>query len=81
MSRYLYEHRYLAHFHFDDLPRGEYFEMVRSRTPPGSPIDAIATPRPYDDPGVPRVYYRLVRRVESHRRQDAHAVHAIGRRA
>ena len=64
VSRYIYEHWYLAHFYFDDLPRGEYFEMVRSSTPPGSPIEVIPTVRPYDDPGVPRVYYRL-RRVEA----------------
>ena len=63
MARYLYEHWYLAHFHFDDLPRGEYFELVRSSTPPGSPIRIIATARPWDDPGVERVYYRL-RRLE-----------------
>ncbi|MGH8550786.1 MAG: fatty acid cis/trans isomerase [Methylococcales bacterium] len=59
MSRYLYEHWYLAHFYFDDLPPGDYFELVRSRTPPGRPVDLIATRRPYDDPGVTRVYYRL----------------------
>lgn len=59
MSRYLYEHWYLAHFYFDDLPGREYFELVRSRTPPGKSIDLIATRRPYDDPGVTRVYYRL----------------------
>lgn len=63
VSRYLYEHWYLAHIYFDDLPRGEYFELVRSSTPPGSPIEAIPTVRPYDDPGVPRVYYRL-RRID-----------------
>jgi hypothetical protein len=63
VSRYLYEHWYLAHFYFEDLPRGGYFEMVRSSTPPGSPVEIIPSVRPYDDPGVPRVYYRL-RRVE-----------------
>ncbi|MBS1213891.1 MAG: putative fatty acid cis/trans isomerase [Proteobacteria bacterium] len=59
MSRYLYEHWFLAHLYFDDLPPGDFFELVRSRTPPGQPIDLIATRRPYDDPGVARVYYRL----------------------
>jgi hypothetical protein len=63
MSRYIYEHWFLAHLYFDDLPQGEYFDIVRSRTPPGSPIDIVATRRPYDDPGIARVYYRL-RRVE-----------------
>ena len=63
MSRYIYEHWYLGHLYFRDLPRGEYFELVRSGTPPGEPIRVIATRRPYDDPGVPRVYYRL-RRID-----------------
>jgi len=51
-ARYWYEHWFLAHLYFDDLPTGEYFDLVRSRTPPGSPIEVIATRRPYDDPGV-----------------------------
>ncbi len=65
MARYLYEHWYLGHLWFRDLPRTEYFELVRSRTPPGEPIDLIATRRPYDDPKVERVYYRLRRMDET----------------
>ncbi len=59
MSRYLYEHLYLTHLYFDELPDRQWFRLVRSRSAPGQPIDPIATRRPYDDPGVPRVYYRL----------------------
>lgn len=60
MSRYMYEHLYLAHLYFGE-PSGRptFFELVRSRTAPGQPIDRISTLRPYDDPGVERVYYRL----------------------
>ena len=65
MARYLYEHLFLADLYFEgdlysdgDAAR-EFFKLVRSRTPPGDPIDVIATRRPYDDPGVARVYYRL----------------------
>ncbi len=58
VARYIFEHWYIGHFHFDAAP-GRYFQLVRSRTPPGQPIDVVATRRPYDDPGVPRVYYRL----------------------
>ena len=58
-SRYLYEHLFLAHLHFDADPKRHYFRLVRSSTPPGKPIREIATRRPYDDPGVSRVYYRL----------------------
>ncbi len=60
MARYIYEHWYIGHLYFAELP-GQYFELVRSRTPAGQPIDLVATRRPYDDPGVERVYYRLQR--------------------
>jgi len=60
VGRYIYEHWYIGHFHFPESPR-QQFELVRSRTPPGQAIDLIATRRPYDDPGVERVYYRLRR--------------------
>ena len=58
VARYIYEHWYIGQLHFTEAP-GRYFQLVRSRTPLGQPIDLIATRRPYDDPGVPRVYYRL----------------------
>jgi len=61
MSRYMYEHLFLADIYFDEIGTAEHFRMVRSSTPPGQPIDIIATRRPYDDPGVPRPYYRLQR--------------------
>lgn len=57
-ARYIYEHWFLGHLWFAELP-GQYFQLVRSRTPPGQPIDLIATRRPFDDPGVDRVWYRL----------------------
>lgn len=59
MSRYIYEHLFLGHIYFDDVEERKYFRLVRSRTAPGVPIDQIATRRPYDDPRVERVYYRL----------------------
>jgi hypothetical protein len=59
-ARYVYEHLYLAHIYFEDKGADTvFFKVVRSRTPPGQPLDVISTRRPYDDPGVPRVYYRL----------------------
>ncbi len=58
-SRWLYEHLYLAHLYFeDDGADTRYFQLVRSRTPAGVPIDIIATRRPNDDPKG-AVYYRL----------------------
>ncbi|HEY6925704.1 MAG TPA: fatty acid cis/trans isomerase, partial [Steroidobacteraceae bacterium] len=59
MSRYLYEHLNLTHLYFDELSERQWFRLVRSRSAPGQPIDLIATRRPYDEPGVPHVYYRL----------------------
>ncbi|MBT9540827.1 fatty acid cis/trans isomerase [Thiobacillus sp.] len=76
MARYVYEHWFLAHLYFDDLPPGEYFDLVRSKTPPGQPIQIIATRRPFDDPGVERVYYRL-RRVEDTLLSKTHMPYAL----
>ncbi len=61
MSRYLYEHLYLGHLYFEDVSRKEFFSLVRSKTPPGQPVDIIATIRPYGAPGVDKFYYRLTR--------------------
>lgn len=59
VSRYIYEHLFLAHFYFDAIDEHQFFKMVRSSTPPGQPIKIISTRRAYDNPGVSRVYYRL----------------------
>ncbi|KGY14030.1 9-hexadecenoic acid cis-trans isomerase [Vibrio tubiashii] len=61
-ARYIYEHLFLSHLYFSELGQEQprFFTLVRSSTPPGQPIKRIATRRPYDDPGVSRVYYRLV---------------------
>lgn len=59
-ARYAYEHLFLANLWFDDDPARQFFKLVRSATPPGQPVRAIRSRRPVDDPGVERVYYRLV---------------------
>lgn len=62
IARYLYEHLYLAHIFFEDAGiETTYFSLVRSRTPPGQPIDRIDTRRPFDDPQLDRIYYRFWR--------------------
>jgi hypothetical protein len=58
VARYIYEHWYIGQFHFPEQPDLN-FDLVRSRSPSGQPIDVIATRRPFDAPGVDRVYYRL----------------------
>ena len=62
-ARYVYEHLFLAHIKFG-TPTNEYYELFRSKTPPGKPAELIATVRPYDDPGIPRIYYRF-RKIHS----------------
>ncbi|WP_428478595.1 fatty acid cis/trans isomerase [Photobacterium japonica] len=59
VSRYIYEHLFVSHLYFSDQAKPVYFNLVRSRTAPGTPIEVIATRRPFDDPGVKRVYYRF----------------------
>lgn len=71
-ARYLYEHLFLAHIKFG-TPTNEYYELVRSKTPPGEPIDVIPTVRPYDPPGVARVFYRF-RKMHSTIVQKTHMV-------
>jgi hypothetical protein len=65
MSRYLYEHLFLGFLYFEGDPAQRPFRLVRSATPPGTPVSLIATRRPYDDPGVARPYYRLVPEPEA----------------
>ncbi len=65
MSRYIYEHLFIGNLHFDALPQSGLYKLVRSRTPPGEPIDIIATRRPYDDPQAGAFYYRLQQRYTS----------------
>jgi hypothetical protein len=74
-ARYIYEHLFLAHIKFG-TSTNEFFELVRSRTPPGAPIDIVATVRPYDNPGVPTVYYRF-RKIHSTIVQKTHMVYEL----
>ncbi|MGR8979590.1 MAG: fatty acid cis/trans isomerase [Gammaproteobacteria bacterium] len=57
--RYIYEHLFIGHIHFQGHPDNEFFRWVRSTTAPDQPIEEINTVRPYDDPGTGKFYYRL----------------------
>jgi len=59
VSRYIYEHLSYAHLYFPNIDEQQFFTIVRSATPPGEPVQLIATRHPFNDPGVERVYYRL----------------------
>jgi len=57
MARYLFEHMFFAHIRFEKSP-GEFYEMVRSKTPTGTPIDEIVEEFIMNDPDQ-RVFYRF----------------------
>ena len=60
-ARYIYEHLFLSHLYFSELEGPtRFFTLVRSATPPGQPVQRITTRRPYDDPELARVYYRII---------------------
>lgn len=75
VGRYLFEHLYLGHLYFSDLDTGHYFELIRSRTPSGEPVQPVATVRPNDDPGGP-FHYRL-RKINSTIVHKTHIVYAL----
>lgn len=61
VARYLFEHLFIAHIHFDGTDEREFYRLVRSRSGPGKPVNEIPTVRPYEDPGAGLFYYRFVR--------------------
>ncbi len=58
VARWLYEHWFTAHLYFSDLPHSQFFEIVRSYTPPRQPINIINTPLPNQAPEG-AFYYRI----------------------
>ncbi len=73
IARYLYEHWFAASLYLEEGEgRPDFFSIVRSRTPPGEPVDRIVTRRPNDGPGseVKRVYYRLLKRPDTIMRKN-----------
>ncbi len=80
MSRYVYEHLFLANLYFSESFSGvgearQFFKLVRSTTAPGTPIAPISTRRPFDDPGSP-FFYRL-KRVKSTLLAKQHLPYAL----
>jgi len=60
VSRYLFEHLFHAHLHFENTGNREFYRLVRSATPPGEAVKVIATRRPYGEADED-VFYRIVR--------------------
>lgn len=58
LARWLYEHLFIAHIHFENIKDSQFFELVRSSTAPGRPILVMATAQANDAPQG-QVYYRL----------------------
>lgn len=62
-ARYIYEHLFSTHLYFSALnepgQQPQFYNLVRSKAPPGQALDVIASRRPFDEPLVDRVYYRL----------------------
>lgn len=59
-ARYIYEHLFAGDLYFSDLGiNNRYYQLVRSLSAPGEPIDVMATRRPYESPGDGKFYYRL----------------------
>ncbi len=56
VSRYLYEHLFLAHIYLTEEPQN-YYRLFRSRTACNFSPDIIATPRPNDDPKTDKFFY------------------------
>ncbi len=75
-SRYIYEHLFLGHLHFKGANNREFFRLVRSSTPSGSPIKEIATARPYERNQSEKIYYRL-RYVKSSIVNKSHMVYEL----
>jgi hypothetical protein len=67
VSRYIYEHLFLAHLHVSEEAQGaarpperpRFFRLVRSRRTCDSGIDEIATRRPTDRPDAAAMFYCL----------------------
>ena len=87
VSRYILDHVFLATIVLDESP-GDFFRLVRSKTPSGAAnlnppaaIEIIDTPFPYSDPyahaGVDRFYYRL-KKITAPIVQKKHFVWRLG---
>lgn len=64
LSRYLFEHLFIADLHFTESGSQQFFSLIRSSDRPGQKAHPVATVRP-NDPVEGAFYYRLVVNKES----------------
>jgi hypothetical protein len=76
-ARYLYEHLYSGHLHFNGHPANEFYRLVRSKTAPGLPIQELASQHPYTAPDSSAFSYRLQAVTEALADKN-HAVYELG---
>ena len=81
VARWLYEHLYLAHLYLSKDSANRYFQLVRSYTPTGKPIEIVSTRLPNNNVDKPFFYrLRYVNESTVHKRHislifDEHFLH------
>lgn len=75
VSRYIYEHLFLAHIHFAQVPN-HFFRLVRSKTSCEQGVEEIATVRPFDDPKTENFEY-CFRRLPGAPVEKSHIVYPL----
>jgi hypothetical protein len=73
-ARYIYEHLFLAHISFDDKS-GNFYELIRSKTPTGQKAQIIPTRFPYE--GISEKFYYRFQKIESTIVHKTHMVYKL----
>jgi hypothetical protein len=73
-ARYIYEHLFLAHISFDDNS-GNFYELIRSKTPSGQTPQVIPTRFPYE--GINGRFYYRFQKIESTIVHKTHMVYKL----
>ena len=73
-ARYIYEHLFLAHISFDDNS-GNFYELIRSKTPSGQTPQVIPTRFPYE--GINGKFYYRFQKIESTIVHKTHMVYKL----
>uniref|UniRef100_UPI0040481654 fatty acid cis/trans isomerase n=1 Tax=Aliarcobacter sp. TaxID=2321116 RepID=UPI0040481654 len=73
-AKYIYEHLFLAHISFDNKS-GNFYELIRSKTPSGEKEQIIATRFPYDK--IEEDFYYRFRKIDSTIVHKTHLVYKL----